>query len=337
VLAGGRGYSSAPSVVFEGTFEGDEQNQAKAVAHIGQDGQVVSVEMTSVCPGRQCWQKCYHGRRVGYTKPITVLFEGGGGEGASADASLAEDLFQVIQSRRDGRASLFSPSFIKPEPGFDNIARYSAEEMRGQMDELHRWHCSKDEKLVFHFTTLWALGLIFKGQGLRASCVGQLDGGVSVSLKSPADLNWEPFAGDGFREKVGQALWGTRYKRVLKGGEDADKLEFLICLRLPASHVADDARILPDRDAVYILPRTEEVLPLEDDAGWRYLPLSNILRVYCLVDLQAEAEHLEELAVAAAEKEVADAAAKEVAAAAAAKEAAAAAAKGCCLCGGRPA
>jgi hypothetical protein len=122
-----------------------------------------------------------------------------------ATAHMTEDLFQVICSRMEGeRLGLFADQFIRPVPrprSVDNLARCSNDEMRAQMTSVER-NCAEDEQLVFHFTSIWSLGLVFKGLGLRASATGQLDGGLLVSLLSPADLEWVTHAGDHFRRAV---------------------------------------------------------------------------------------------------------------------------------------
>ena len=60
----------------------------------------------------------------------------------------------------------------------------------------------KSQALGYHFTDVDSARLILHGQGIRASTVGQLGGGVSVCLTSPVALGWEKFSGAGFAKRV---------------------------------------------------------------------------------------------------------------------------------------
>ena len=54
---------------------------------------------------------------------------------------------------------------------------------------------------------------------MRASAAGQLEGGVSLCLRLPHEMGWEPYARGGFRHVVGKELWGEKAADVLLGNK----------------------------------------------------------------------------------------------------------------------
>eukprot|EP01046_Picozoa_sp_COSAG06_P015371 COSAG06_NODE_982_length_11218_cov_22.274845_1_plen_1477_part_00 len=87
----------------------------------------------------------------------------------------------------------------------------------------------KSQALGYHFTDIDSARLILHGQGIRASTVGQLGGGVSVCLTSPVELGWTKFSGGRFAKRVGEALWGSLWRQIMsgtapEGGFDATSL-----------------------------------------------------------------------------------------------------------------
>ena len=92
------------------------------------------------------------------------------------------------------------------------------------------------------------------------------------------------------RAKVGKDLWGEKWRDLLEGGKDADKIDFLIVLRVKKAMLEDKDRRVPGREKAYIIPRSE--LQQQDD-GWHYLTLDHIVRVYCLVDPTAKSAALD--------------------------------------------
>ena len=85
-------------------------------------------------------------------------------------------------------------------------------------------------------------------------------------------------------------MWGEKWKDLLEGGKDADKIDFLIVLRVKQAMLEDKDRRVPGREKAYIIPRSE--LQQQDD-GWHYLTLDHIVRVYCLVDPTAKSTALD--------------------------------------------
>ena len=79
----------------------------------------------------------------------------------------------------------------------------------------------KSQALGYHFTDVDSAHLILHGQGIRASTQGQLGGGVSVCLTSPVDLGWTRFGGEAFAKRVGEALWGSKWREVMPGAAPA--------------------------------------------------------------------------------------------------------------------
>ena len=84
----------------------------------------------------------------------------------------------------------------------ESASRWTADEWAQNMAALAAKECAEDEVLACPFTPNASAHLIFSEQshGLRASTVGQLDGGVSLCLWLPYDMGWEPYGrgGDAF-------------------------------------------------------------------------------------------------------------------------------------------
>ena len=89
------------------------------------------------------------------------------------------------------------------------------------MAALAKEVCGEGERLACHFTGDASALLIFgdSSPGLRASTAGQLEGGVSLCLRLPHEMGWEPYARGGFRNIVGQKLWGEKAADVLPGNK----------------------------------------------------------------------------------------------------------------------
>eukprot|EP01043_Picozoa_sp_COSAG02_P062389 COSAG02_NODE_8596_length_2510_cov_2.997097_1_plen_805_part_10 len=88
--------------------------------------------------------------------------------------------------------------------------------MKAAINEL-RTQLPKSQALGYHFTNIDSARLILHSQGIRASTAGQLGGGVSVCLTSPVDLGWTKFGGATLAKRVGQALWGSKWREVMPG------------------------------------------------------------------------------------------------------------------------
>ena len=119
--------------------------------------------------------------------------------------------------------------FVEVEP----VARFTKDEMEAAINGLSSG-VRQDDRLVYHFTSKETAGFILEGQGLRASKVGQLGGGLSVCKAPPHEMGWEQYGGPTWREGVGRRLWGEKWENVLIGHEDADKLEVVIVAKIPA-------------------------------------------------------------------------------------------------------
>ena len=115
----------------------------------------------------------------------------------------------------------------------ESAARFTKDEMKAAINALSSG-VRQGERLVYHFTSKKTAGFILEGQGLRASTVGQLGGGLSVCKASPHEMGWEQYGGPTWREGVGKKLWGEKWENVLMGHEDADKLEVVIVAKIPA-------------------------------------------------------------------------------------------------------
>jgi hypothetical protein len=93
-------------------------------------------------------------------------------------------------------------------------------------------------------------------------------------------LGWQPNQGGPFREKVGKALWDTKWKEVQVGGKDADKVDVVIWAAVPERHV-EDAVKLDDRDFIRIISEVDLWDP-NDGTSNRYLLKKNFKKVYVL-------------------------------------------------------
>jgi hypothetical protein len=145
--------------------------------------------------------------------------------------------------------------------------------------------------LGFHYTDLDSARIILATLGVRASSVGQLAGGVSVCLATPADFGWDKYGSSKFARKVGDELWGSKWYEVMPkpapAGEHADwgkwakKREVLLILRIPAAENRDESRIVPGRPNVYIIPDSDCV-PGRDGDTLSYYSNTNIEKVLIL-------------------------------------------------------
>ena len=193
-----------------------------------------------------------------------------------------------------------------PSKGWQTVesaARWTAGEWTKNMAALAKEACGEGERLACHFTGDASALLIFSdsSHGLRASTAGQLEGGVSLCRLLPHEMGWEPYARGGFRNVVGQKLWGEKAADVLPAGPDVDKINLLIVVKVQQAHLDDPERHVPGRDAIVILPRREPELTSADGHYW--LPKAQVAKVYRLagddkaLDI-AVAKHMHDLAVA---------------------------------------
>ena len=79
---------------------------------------------------------------------------------------------------------------------------------------------------------------------------------------------------------LGKALWGEKWGNVLVGGSDEDKIEVMLCLRVPNFLFLDRSRFVPDRPHVFIIP---EVGLTKHPDGHHYLSQQHIVKAYGLV------------------------------------------------------
>eukprot|EP01043_Picozoa_sp_COSAG02_P028780 COSAG02_NODE_1761_length_11029_cov_46.691034_2_plen_1633_part_00 len=205
------------------------------------------------------------------------------------------------------------------------VAHLGAAEMQALLDEMEL-RLPKSERLGYHFTDLDAARVIMEqSNGLRASSVGQLGGGVSICLASPIELGWEAHgnAGPSFTKKVGDELWGSKWYEVMPGepwsdleqqirsgnlkgswpdardhwGTYHNKLEAVFVVRIPTK--LDPARIVPGRENVFIAP-IADCVPGEGKDNASYF--SNQLIEACLVLKSPDSEHDRERLAAAGQK-----------------------------------
>jgi hypothetical protein len=136
------------------------------------------------------------------------------------------------------------------------VTHLDSEQMR---DTLHAVSVNADldksEELAFHFTDKYSAYLILHGEGIRASNLGQLAGGVSVCVTPPSELGWDKYRPEHFKETVGRALWGTKYTEVLTGGEYESKLDTMLVVRV--SRNKSQQHFVPGRPSAYIIPPTQ--------------------------------------------------------------------------------
>ena len=172
------------------------------------------------------------------------------------------------------------------------VCHFTTEQMSAMLRDIEQ-QLPKSDAIAYHFTDLDAARVILdQSQGLRASTVGQLGGGVSVCLTSPNVLGWDKHGGESmnFCQRVGDELWGSKAHEVLPGvppaGAHADygkfhnKLEVLLLVRIPGAERRDSSRVVPGRDNVYIIDRRDCEPGVGTDTG-RYYSNLNIER--CLV------------------------------------------------------
>jgi hypothetical protein len=138
---------------------------------------------------------------------------------------------------------------------------------------------SKNERLVCRFmnTRNASRSLGTDSPGLRAAKAGQGGGGLYVSGVGPHNLGWEQYQSGTFREETGKLLWGEKWRDVLVGRTDADKLDVVFFLKIPAS-VYDTAKTVPGRENIKIIP--PDVLYEEDGHHW--LQKQKIVKSYVL-------------------------------------------------------
>eukprot|EP01047_Picozoa_sp_COSAG01_P008155 COSAG01_NODE_317_length_18969_cov_378.101219_17_plen_1851_part_00 len=149
---------------------------------------------------------------------------------------------------------------------------------------------TKTRVVALHFTDMDSGRLITHSLGIRASTVGQLGGGVSVCLKTLTDFGWKDGKdGVSFAKAIGLALWGSKWHEVLPLAEKtadahadfgkwSKKLECVFIVSVPDAAHRDSGRILPGREDVYIIPKTDCItgtLLNEADTGM-YLSNTNI-------------------------------------------------------------
>ncbi len=171
-------------------------------------------------------------------------------------------------------------------------------------EELPRSH-----SIGYHFTDLDSANLILGSIGIRASTVGQLGGGVSISLQSPVDFEWDSLSPTSFHKRCGDALWGTKWYEVMPGSPPSDlkdkivsgewmgtwpaarddwgkwrkKLEVVLVLRIPSAENRDPNRIVPGRGSVYIVPPADCVRnDFNDTDQARYLSNTTIEKALLL-------------------------------------------------------
>ena len=173
-------------------------------------------------------------------------------------------------------------SSTAPDMWVEDISRFTAAEMEAAYTaSLNR--LSREETLVCHFTTHKCAEMIIAptSRGVRASSAGQMGGGLSVCLAPPHALGWAQWGKGDFRATVGKALWGEKWKDVLEGGKDADKVSVVLFIKLPKYLLLDTcaSRRVPGREHVFIIPP----IALTEAAGAHWLPRDNILKAYQLM------------------------------------------------------
>eukprot|EP01043_Picozoa_sp_COSAG02_P001349 COSAG02_NODE_28_length_51367_cov_70.053932_37_plen_137_part_00 len=108
---------------------------------------------------------------------------------------------------------------------------------------------------LYEITAIFRCRLILNSsQGIRASNVGQLGGGVSICLASPVELGWGT---KDFPQRVGKELWGSKWFEVMPKpkpdgaaadwGKFANKLEAVFVVQVPSELNRDQSRIVPVR------------------------------------------------------------------------------------------
>eukprot|EP01043_Picozoa_sp_COSAG02_P061965 COSAG02_NODE_8437_length_2570_cov_2.064751_2_plen_277_part_01 len=180
------------------------------------------------------------------------------------------------------------------------MSHFTTEQMRAMLRDIEQ-RLPKSTAIAYHFTDLDAARVILdQSQGLRASTVGQLGGGVSVCLASPVALGWDKHGGESmtFCQRVGDELWGSKAHEVLPGvppagahtdyGKFHNKLEVLLLVQIPAKENRDSSRVVPGRDNVYIIDSQHCEPGTGTDTG-RYYSNLNIKRCLVLKSPDSEA------------------------------------------------
>lgn len=188
-----------------------------------------------------------------------------------------KELFSVSSSVSDLCSCKPNDKGTEAVPIIIDIASdWSNIEMRNKWNEINE-SLPRNEELVCHYTEKrFAEMIIGKGSnGLRASTVGQLGGGLSVCLDGPHKFGWDRYGGKTFYTNIGKALWGSKWKNVLPGNVDHNKLECCLWIRIPRHYILQH-RIVPNRPSVLIIPFT--LLNQVDNANW--LNKNRIVKAY---------------------------------------------------------
>ena len=157
-----------------------------------------------------------------------------------------------------------------------NISRSTREEMEESFISLVKdLELEPHQTLAFHFTTEACADMIFAQDsiGMRASGGGIGGAGVYVCSTSLHDLGWEQYGGDGWREKVGRALWAENWANVLLGGSDEDKIEVALVLKVDKAMLH---RYTDERPHAAVIKRK---LLIEDN-GHHWFPNSEIVKIW---------------------------------------------------------
>jgi hypothetical protein len=157
-----------------------------------------------------------------------------------------------------------------------NISRSTPEEMEESFISLVKdLELESHETLAFHFTTEACANMIFAQDsiGMRASGGGIGGAGVYVCSTPLHDLGWEQYGGDGWREKVGRALWAENWANVLLGGSDEDKVEVALVLKVDKTMLH---RYTDERPHAAVIKRK---LLIEDN-GHHWFPNSEIVKIW---------------------------------------------------------
>jgi len=215
-----------------------------------------------------------------------------------AAAGLAEDLLSRLQLRtvpRHKAATFFrqlkltgaeniAPTHLLANRGIhmphcERVGYHSPAQLDAYIDAVHS-RMGKHTLPAFHFTSKKNLDAILSitSPGLRATEVGPMGIGLSMCAARPTQLQWSPWCGGSFREFVGKALWGERWRRVLLGGEDADKLEVMLILEVPSLFSEEGSFRVAGRSHVAVIPHTRRIL-LEIGDGHYYFPRERITSV----------------------------------------------------------
>jgi hypothetical protein len=231
-------------------------------------------------------------------------------DAATGDVHMAIQRFQLgLQDAADRKVML--EYFEKPGAGAqlwrDKViaSHLTAAEMRDTLAELEA-QLPKSQALGYHFTDLDSVKLVLGSIGIRASTVGQLGGGVSICLASPVALGWCEYGDESFTEAVGKGLWGSKWYEVMSGepwpdlqqrvssgkvkgkwpaardewGRWNKKLEAMFVVKIPSEENRDRHRLLPGRDDVFILPKSDCVPDEKEE--YHFYPNENIVACFIL-------------------------------------------------------